>query len=153
MVDSQLVEVPDQGKMEDCIAEMRRIENTEELLLLVMAERDSLPFAVDDTKKQLQEVEPEFFCVTVEKKTLVEQVVKPKTEIHFLSAEVAEPWKTLEEHPVAQDKKKQWKGSQILSTVNMCYIGISLQNHTSLTARCPRKTLELDSFAQSTKRK
>lgn len=55
----------------DCLAEVGRLENIDDLPSDVEAQRDSLSFVLKETRKLLRDVEDYFFWVTVDKKSLV----------------------------------------------------------------------------------
>lgn len=88
VVCSRLPEVPGQGTIEEWIVEVVKLENHEERLLDVNTERDSFSIPLKHTKKRLREGEDDFVNVAVDKKALVEQVIKKDTEIGSLRAEV-----------------------------------------------------------------
>lgn len=65
-----------------------QLENSDELLSYVMTECDSLSFDLKDSEKKPQDVKADFFSVTLEKKVLVEQMIKQDAEICSLCVEV-----------------------------------------------------------------
>lgn len=90
--------------MYDRIAEVGHRKNTNKVLSDAKAEHDLLP-PLSHTKKLLHSVNANSFHVRVEKKVLVEQVIKQAKDICYLRAEVAGLHKTIAERITPHNKR------------------------------------------------